>query len=337
MGGRVRFLCASLRCVFRAIGSAVYLERVDLAKLGNGMSRRIESRGASLLAARVAAVVGRRLPIASGLGTASEALSRLFKLDSSAGSAEATLRNGMRIEVSMGDYNGRMLYLFGTPDPKIVGVCRRLLCGGDVFLDIGANHGAVGLLCRDVVSDLGSVHLVEPQGHLCEMIGRCIEREGIGNVQVHNCGLWSGSGEARLDVSPSHTGAGHLVELGSDCGAGAALSSADEVVQLRATSGFLEEFVGGRRFGAKVDVEGAESEVLPDLLDSKSMRFVLFEATGEPARKIVADRLNGCAFDFYGVLRSVLGARVERILEAEAIVRFHDVLVVPAGSSVNGS
>src|SRR5437870_216931 len=83
------------------------------------------------------------------------------------------LKNGLRIEVDLKDYNGRMLYLFGTPDAKVVAVSRALLSRGDRFIDMGANCGAVGLLCSDAVGQDGQVHLIEPQPELCGRARAC--------------------------------------------------------------------------------------------------------------------------------------------------------------------
>ena len=74
-------------------------------------------------------------------------------------SARARLRNGIHLQVDPQDYNGRMLLLAGTPDPKVVETCRALLAPGMAFLDIGANYGSIGLLCTEVVGTTGEIGL----------------------------------------------------------------------------------------------------------------------------------------------------------------------------------
>jgi hypothetical protein len=51
----------------------------------------------------------------------------------------ATMLNRMTIKVDPNDYHGRILYLFGTNDPKVHTVTQGLLFPGYRFLDIGAH------------------------------------------------------------------------------------------------------------------------------------------------------------------------------------------------------
>src|SRR5688572_9155129 len=99
------------------------------------------------------------------------------------------LRNGLEIEVDARDYNGRMLLMSGTVDPKIVEVCRSLIQQGDVFFDVGANYGVVGLSCADLVGASGEVHFFEPQKELCDRIRRAASGIREASCTIHECGL----------------------------------------------------------------------------------------------------------------------------------------------------
>ena len=55
--------------------------------------------------------------------------------------AWAVAPGGFQVSVSLDDYNGRKLWLFGANDWKINRTFNACLFPGDVFLDIGANYG----------------------------------------------------------------------------------------------------------------------------------------------------------------------------------------------------
>src|ERR1700693_5621524 len=104
-----------------------------------------------------------RLPIKSGLTPLSfnPIVNRLMSRMPQ--TVAAKLRDGCSIQVTTSDYHGRILYLFGTNDPKVEQTANALLRYGDVFLDIGANYSSIGLSASHAVGQKGKVHLFEPQ------------------------------------------------------------------------------------------------------------------------------------------------------------------------------
>lgn len=264
-------------------------------------------------------------PIKTRLGGISTVTAKVFGLRSFAEERTATLRNGIKMPIRLSDYNGRMLYLFGTPDPKVVSVCQELLNPGDVFLDIGANYGTVGLLSHEAIGAQGAMHFVEPQPELCKVIEASIDSVPIPNAHVHNCGMWDEDGELTLSRPDKHTGAASLAKTseGGD----------SFQVPVRAVDSFLSEVVGDRPFGAKVDVEGAEPKILPAILAHPSLRFVLFECNIPEVRDHAWELIEAKKLVFFGLSKHLFRTRIRAIHSLEELRQVHDVLAVQMDAS----
>ena len=187
-----------------------------------------------------------------------------------------SLRSGLIIEVDARDYDGLMVGLFGAAELQVIHLCTRLLCPGDVFVDIGANYGAVGLNCLDKVGPNGAVHLVEPQDTLAQAIESAISE--VPNAYLHKVALSNEETEALLVRDRGHSGSASLMP-GRTAGEA-------EVVSVKESGSFLAEIVGSRPCGVKVDVEGFEAVILPGILNLPGLRFVLFEHNRGPGRDI---------------------------------------------------
>ncbi len=244
----------------------------------------------------------------------------------------AVLRSGMRMPVDLGDYNGRMLYLFGTCDPKIVSICRALLREGDVFLDIGANYGSVGLLCRDAVGGTGEVHLFEPQPDLCARITRCIAGDaGAGakpvlGVTLHPVGLMDRDDSLTLHRSAVHSGRSSFVA--------ATVGTTTVSVPVKDVKTFIPSIVKDRPFGVKLDVEGAESLLMPHLLKLAGLRFILFESNVADERPKLWEQVTAGGLQLLGVPRTLVTAKVTTLRRPEDMGAYHDLLAVRAARPI---
>lgn len=259
-------------------------------------------------------------PLKTRLGGVSTITSKVMGLQSRTEVRTATLRNGIKLPVRLSDYNGRMLYLFGTPDPKIITVCRTLLRPNDAFLDIGANFGTVGLLTHDTVKPGGCVHFVEPQPELAGIIRNAISSVPIPDAHVHNCGIWDADGELTLSIPDKHTGAATLT--------GNTSGGTSITVPVRAIDGFLQEVVGERSFGAKVDVEGAEPKILPTILSHPALRFVLFECNIPEVRDHAWELATQKKLAFFGLSKHLFSVRLRSVQSRAELNAVHDVLAV---------
>jgi len=259
----------------------------------------------------------RRLPIRSGLTALS--FNRLVNclVRDAAGPVRANYLDGTPVEVSLQDHDGRVLYLFGTNDPKVGQASCALLREGDVFLDIGANHASIGLEASHAVGPSGAVHLFEPQRSLCERVQNAIDAGGYRNVQLHRVGLLDEDGDFELVMPEHHSGMASFAG-GRD--------GRRELCEVRDIATYVAPLVSMRSFGAKIDIEGAEPRILPWLLEQPNLRFAVFEAAQNRDRLYELVRV--AALDLYGLRRHPLRLQLVQVRRREELTAFHDVIAV---------
>ncbi|MBD2355806.1 FkbM family methyltransferase [Tolypothrix sp. FACHB-123] len=235
----------------------------------------------------------------------------------------ARLDNGIFITVDVKDYNGRMLYLCGMAYPEVVDTCRYLLRSGDCFLDIGANYGAVGLSCSDIVGADGGVYLFEPQPNLCQRLRAAIEEQNLSRVQLHEVGLMDRDDVLEMSLLDNHSGEASFVFNQQE--------SANKIrLEVKNIATYLPPLLAGRSFGSKVDVEGAEPYLLPWLIQQQQMRFVVFENTHLPIqeRKHLFESMTGNGFTLFGVKNKGSQTYLDHFSDPEDYSRYHDLLAV---------
>lgn len=239
------------------------------------------------------------------------------------GERTAVLRNGVRLQVDPTDMNGRMMDILGTADLRVVAICQSLLRKGDVFFDIGANYGSVGLQCLDAVGPSGRIFLVEPQPELAQRIAGGIARARLTNVELHQVALLDHDGVATLSRPRGHSGAGSISEaLG-----GQGESFEVPLVDARA---FVETRSVGRACGLKIDVEGVGHVVLDRVLSLPSIRFIVFEANAREQPEKMIKAVRDAGYQLFGISRNIFSVRLDPVASAADIRHHHDMLAIRA-------
>lgn len=237
------------------------------------------------------------------------------------------MADGTAMEVDLRDFNGRKLWASGTNDWKISELAARLVRPGDIFLDIGANYGTVGLPLRHAVGPQGHVHLFEPQPVLVGRLERAIADSGDGNVTVHGVALFDRDGALEMNLPRQHTGAASLIDAKPG-------GSGTITVETHRTGDYLAPIVGDRPFGVKMDVEGAEKHVLPDILKFGALRFVIFE--GNRDQSVLFDIFRDSDLEVFGFGRTLLKLRLVAAPRLEDWSKFHDFVAVRDPSVLEG-
>jgi FkbM family methyltransferase len=233
----------------------------------------------------------------------------------------AKMLNGMSIKVEPNDHHGRVLYLFGTNDPKVHAVTQGLLFPGYRFLDIGANYSSIGLLAVNRVGSSGQVHLFEPQPHICNYVEEAIEQTGLTNVHLHKVALMDREAEMQLSRPRDHSGMATLIDY---CDR----STWDSIsVPVKNIANYVPPLIESAPFGVKLDVEGAEPYLIPWLLDRPNLQFMIFEAAHNHQQ--LWDLIQAKSdFKLYGLERVVFTKRICHVPSFEKMCLYHDLVAV---------
>ena len=127
---------------------------------------------------------------------------------------------------------------------------------GDKVADIGAHIGSTTLIMRKAVGEEGKVLAYEPNPVNFEMLEETVEKNDLDNVELFQYALSDSSGEISLKHNDWNTGASSI--RGSE-----RVSEVFDVEQREAS-----EALGEDVDWMKIDIEGAEYEVIKDLEDS---------------------------------------------------------------------
>lgn len=274
---------------------------------------------------RIYSQIARRIPLLSGLTMLAfnRLTNRIFGTSNYV--VHATTQGGLCMEVDVNDYHGRILYLFGTNDPKVQCLASELLSPGDTFLDIGANYSTIGLYASRKVGHAGHVHLFEPQPHIADRVQAAIEAGGMSNVSIHRVALMDKDATMTMKIPPSHSGMATLVEH-SDQSSWKTLS-----VPVRDIAHYVAPLVGTNSFGVKIDVEGVEPHLIPWIVAQRRLKFLIFEAAHN--HDTLFDQIKSAGLTIFGLRRNIFRKQVQHVSSVSELSNFHDLIAVHIGKA----
>lgn len=147
--------------------------------------------------------------------------------------------------------------ILGAYERLKLNIIRRELPVGGTFVDVGANRGDFSLVAANAVGPTGRVVAVEPATSNVESIRRTMKANRASQVEVVHAALSDRVGKATLTMAPK-SGWHTLVPSGRFEPAGT------EQVRLET----LDRLVPGGVDMVKIDVEGAELDVLRGAVDT---------------------------------------------------------------------
>ncbi len=169
---------------------------------------------------------------------------------------DTRLGNGMKIRVVWTDVIGYSIAVDGYYDVPIVRVIQDLLKPGMTFIDVGAHVGQYSLLASGLVGREGTVHSFEPEPETFALLQHNIRINGLQNVHLIRCALAKSSKDVELYVArPDNIGQTSLRQPNN-------FSGVRVKVQCRTLDDYAEEHGIDRIHLIKIDVEGAELDVL---------------------------------------------------------------------------
>jgi len=153
----------------------------------------------------------------------------------------------------------RYLYLFGVWEPNLSCWFDECLRPGDVFVDVGANIGIFSLLASKAVGEKGEVVAVEASPTVFDFLASNVARNGCKNIRLMNCAASDRTGVVRMFRAPDSN-------LGATSTFNGADFQEDGEVAARPLSDVLTTEETQKARLIKIDVEGAEAEVVKGLL-----------------------------------------------------------------------
>ena len=146
--------------------------------------------------------------------------------------------------------------LYGTFELAELTFVSRYLRPGDMAMDIGANVGIFSVVMGVTVGAHGRVFAFEPVASNVVRLGKNLRKNGLGNVKVFPLALGASDGQMRLRMAtdPAYPS---LREVQGGFGNGA-----DVLIQVRSLDGVWDELGCPDIALVKIDVEGAEVDVL---------------------------------------------------------------------------
>ncbi len=165
-------------------------------------------------------------------------------------------------------YTHRTIFWFRRLyEPHTVVFLRRWLRKGDVAIDIGMNLGHFSTLAAEIVGREGKVVAFEPNPNLCRQVSEHLQSHGLHQVEIKNLAMGPRNGATKLLVPPD-TGGSFISDITDRSHDGP--MAVFEVDMLTGDDALSQ--VPGDRFVVKIDVEGAEFEVLSGMRDTLASR-----------------------------------------------------------------
>lgn len=171
----------------------------------------------------------------------------------------ASTRFGAQMHLDTRDIIQRYLYIFGTWEPHISNWISRRLKPGDLFIDIGANVGYYSLLAAHLVGAEGRVIAIEPSPSIRAKLQNNIDLNSYRNIDVLGYAISSERGKIPFYMGPPESiGMSSMLQRDE-------LTYEGEV-ECCPLGDLVDAETWQRAHIVKIDVEGAELEVVKSLL-----------------------------------------------------------------------
>lgn len=154
-------------------------------------------------------------------------------------------------------YIGKYIYYRGIFEEQIALSIAKELKPGMTFLDIGANIGLHTIIGAYKVGSLGKVISFEPQAKCRSLLKQNVEINGLNNVTIMGCALGENDSNGKIFHVNDHNDGQATIKLENES------SAVDfEAIEIKTLSGVMNELSIHHADVVKVDIEGAELDML---------------------------------------------------------------------------
>jgi FkbM family methyltransferase len=229
--------------------------------------------------------------------------------------AEYRRKRPAQVEVAVGQYQAKMLVadaieyarvLSFHEDQHLIQTLLERVEPGDCYWDVGGSIGLYTLLLSQAVGPEGTVVAFEPESRSFQRLSQNVVANRLSNVRPFRIALGRNRQQMKLRVSAQPSSGTHSLVNAPDEASGGD-ESGFEMVEVIPGDEFREQEQLPIPTALKVDVEGAEEEVLAGLSDTLrhpqcrtavcEIHFAILESLGQrhaPAR--VQEFLKACGF-----------------------------------------
>ncbi|WP_291296990.1 FkbM family methyltransferase [Elioraea sp.] len=174
------------------------------------------------------------------------------------------LSDGLRVRGDLRDVIVRSLYMDGTWDPSLRDLLAAQLSEGDVFVDVGANFGLFSLVASRMVGASGAVIAIEASPTTFARLLDHLRVNEADNVVAVNVAASDHVGHVSIHSSDAtNPGASTIVADAQELAARHATFEAE--IEAKPLHEIVPRALWPRIKAIKIDVEGAEAEVLRGL------------------------------------------------------------------------
>jgi FkbM family methyltransferase len=142
-------------------------------------------------------------------------------------------------------------YVTNEYEPVTQKVFIESIRAGDTVLDVGAHIGFYAMLAAKVVGETGTVHAVEPCQDTLRLLRESIRANNLENVIVHGCAAGNSNCLREFNITGSSDSHGFYAH-----------PNIETLASVQVTQVKMDDITAGPVNVVKIDVEGAEIEVL---------------------------------------------------------------------------
>lgn len=172
-------------------------------------------------------------------------------------------------------------------DTSVLKYMKKFLKQADCFVDVGAEMGSFSLPVAHAFPKL-SIHAFEPLPYNFKILNKNMDLNGITNTQTHNMAISSKQGKTKLYLGTLSNGHNSLIHSEKNNG-----KSIDVQTQR------LDSIITNKKVVMKIDVEGAEYEVIQSaqkLFENNSVLAIYIEVIKGKTDAKIHDYLTSFGF-----------------------------------------
>ncbi|MCJ2134409.1 FkbM family methyltransferase [Methylobacterium sp. J-026] len=208
-------------------------------------------------------------------------------------------RYGFKIYTNTTDFIQRAVFNFGVWEPDVSAAISKMLKPGDLFVDVGANIGYYTLLASKIVGRTGEVISIEAHPNIFRLLNKNVELNSVDNVTTINIAVSDLEKEIEFFTGPQKS-------LGESTTVSKRGFTSIGKVAAKPITHIISHDKLRKISLIKIDIEGAEAEVLRDIMSNielfpKDLKIICEIASESEDRNYIFDTLKSHGFLAYAV------------------------------------